>query len=410
MSVQVDAIVIGAGAAGLAAARDLKDAGRDVLVIEARDRIGGRIHTLRPSGWPLPIEAGAEFVHGLPPALLPLVHRKELPSGGHHLEGLRPADELWKSVMEKLDSLPAGRERSVQEAFSTLRWKLRTSREERQLAAAFVEGFNAARLDRASLKAIKQQTMASEAIEGDRIARLPRGYDEVPRKLARGLRIELRAQVRTIRWRRSGVTVLAGRERYEAAHAVITLPLSILQAGVVRFDPELPPWKRRAIAALAMGPVVKIALLFDKPQWPDDLVFLHARGAPVPTFWRMLPSREPALMGWAASRNALRLSPRNAVALAVDSLSAALHKRVRPADARVFDWQRDPFSRGAYSFVPVGALPAQRALARSVGPLFFAGEAAHFGGACGTVHGAIETGQLAAAELLEELRSRKPRP
>jgi monoamine oxidase len=147
-----------------------------------------------------------------------------------------------------------------------------------------------------------------------------------------------------------------------------------------------------------MGPVTKIALLFDEPHWPEGLHFLHARGEAVPTFWRPLPSRAPMLIGWAASRNALLL--RRPAAEALRSLHHALGKRVRARDAVVFDWQRDRLAYGAYSWVPVGALRQQRALARRVGPLHFAGEATHFDGACGTVHGAIETGERAASEIL----------
>src|SRR5207237_10881026 len=183
----------------------------------------------------------------------------------------------------------------------------------------------------------------------------------------------------------------------EAERAVITLPLGVLQRGSVRFDPALPRWKQEAIGALAMGPVIKVALLFDERHWPADLAFLHARGQPVPTFWRPLPSRAPSLVGWAASRDAEKLRGKNAVAAAVRSISAALGKRIKPRDALVFDWQRDPFAHGAYSWVPVGALKAQRTLAQPVAEtLFFAGEAAHFEGGCGTVHGAIETGIGAA--------------
>src|SRR3989442_4095327 len=120
----------------------------------------------------------------------------------------------------------------------------------------------------------------------------------------------------------------------------------------------------------------------------------------VPAFWRSLPSRAPVLVGWAASRDALALRGKSAVAAAVRSLRHALGRPVRPLDARVFDWQKDPFSLGAYSWVPVGALKEQRKLAQRVGPLFFAGEATHFDGACGTVHGAIETGLRAAREIL----------
>lgn len=395
----MDAIVIGAGVAGLAAARDLRRRGRSVLAIEARDRIGGRVHTVRPRGWPLAVEAGAEFVHGRPPALLPLVPDAREIEGGHYVHGLERRDDLWMSVMEKLGSLPSTRDRPVSEALRTLRFRLRTNEEERQLAAEFLEGFNAARLDQASVKAIAQQTRASEAIEGDRLARLPRGYDAVARRLSRGVHVRLREAAREIRWTRSGVTVLTASGSYEARAAIVTLPLGVLQARAVRFHPPLPRWKEECIDGLAMGPVVKVALLFNRPHWPEDLLFLHARGEAVPTFWRPLPSRAPALVGWAASRNADALRRRDAAAVAVESLRNALGSRLTPSRALVFDWQADPLARGAYSWVPVGALKAQRLLARPVGPLHFAGEATHFEGACGTVHGAIETGLRAAAEV-----------
>jgi monoamine oxidase len=395
----VDAIVIGAGVAGLAAARELQLRRRDVIVLEARDRIGGRVHTLRPREWPVPIEAGAEFVHGRSETLLPLAREAREVRGGRYLGALGRRDDLWASVMEKLEKLPSAQERTVAEALRTLRWRLRTTGEERQLAADFLEGFNAARLDRASVKAIVQQLRASARIEGDRIARLPRGYDVVPHRLARGLRIALENRVRLVRWSASGVQVLTDARRWEGRRAIVTLPLGVLQGGAVRFEPPLPGWKSSAIAALAMGPVVKVALLFDAPHWPDDLSFLQAHGEAVPTFWRPLPSRAPALVGWAAGRKADALRGKDPLDAALGSLSSVLKKRVQPVRALAFDWQKDELSRGAYSWVPVNSMKAQRALARRVGPLHFAGEATHFDGACGTVHGAIETGIRAAREI-----------
>jgi monoamine oxidase len=409
----MDVIVIGAGVAGLAAARELTRRGFEVVVLEARDRIGGRVHTVRLPGWPLPLEAGAEFVHGKPPSLLPLARGAHVVRGGHYFDGLQRRDEVWTSVMKKLGKLPSARERPVGKALRTLRWRLRTTAEERQLAADFLEGFNAARLDRASVKAIAQQTKASEAIEGDRIARLPRGYDVVPLRLARGLRIELGARVQLVRWTPSRVEVRAAGRSWEAPRAIVTLPLGVLQADSVKFEPRLPRWKASAIAALAMGPVVKVALLFEKAHWPADLAFLHARGEAVPTFWRPLPSRVPALIGWAASRNADALHRRDPVAAAVRSLSMALGRRVQPIRAMSFEWQSDELSRGAYSWVPAGAMRAQRTLAGPVGPLHFGGEATHFEGACGTVHGAIETGIRAAREVAaaqRKLPARGSRP
>ena len=104
-------------------------------------------------------------------------------------------------------------------------------------------------------------------------------------------------------------------------------------------------------------------------------------------------------MGWAASRNAEALRGKDAVDGALRSLSAVLKKRLQPVRALAFDWQEDELSRGAYSWVPVRAMKAQRALADRVGPLHFAGEATDFEGACGTVHGAIATGIRAASEI-----------
>src|SRR5690349_1143116 len=145
----MDVIVIGAGVSGLAAARELRLRGLSVLVVEGRDRIGGRVHTVRPEGWPLPVEAGAEFVHGRPPSLLPLAKEARELRGGHFTAGLAPYDEAWTSTMEKLGSLPAERETSVEAALRSPGFRLRASDEERALAAEFLEGFNAARLDQA---------------------------------------------------------------------------------------------------------------------------------------------------------------------------------------------------------------------------------------------------------------------
>src|SRR5262249_32775435 len=136
----MDFIVIGAGVAGLAAAREIKARGHEVLVLEARDRIGGRVHTVRLRGWPIPLELGAEFVHGRPPALRRLAQGAREVRGRQYGEGLAPQDDLWRSTMDKLRWLPAGRERTVREALDSSRWRSQTTSAERQLAAAYLEG------------------------------------------------------------------------------------------------------------------------------------------------------------------------------------------------------------------------------------------------------------------------------
>ena len=173
--------------------------------------------------------------------------------------------------MEKISRLPARRERPVRDALETASWWRRASAAERRLAEDYLEGFNAAPIDRASVKAIVQQMRAAERIDGDRIARLPRGYDVVPRRLAQGLRVELGVRVREIRWTHSSVQALTEHGAWEGARAIVTLPLGVLQARSVRFVPPLPRRKEAAIDALSMGAVVKVALLFHRPWWPRDL-------------------------------------------------------------------------------------------------------------------------------------------
>jgi monoamine oxidase len=397
---QVDVIVVGAGLAGLVAARELRKAGKEVLVVEARNRVGGRIHTVHPRGWPIHLDAGAEFVHGRPPVLRELVPGVKDLRGRHYQNGLVPVGSEWSDALAKIGELPSLREKTVGAALSSRSFRRKTSESERELQAEFLEGFNAARIDRASVKAIAQQTKAADEIEGERIGKPPRGYGPVAEKLARGLDVALDSPVREVRQTHGFVEIVTDTTVFRAERVIITAPLGVLQAGAIRFS-RLPSWKREAIDKLAMGPVVKIALLFDEPHWPRDLAFLHARGQPVPIFWKL---HARALMGWAAGRAALGL--KHPVNDAVRSLSAALGlsaargHAVKPRDAVVFDWQKDELSRGAYSWVPVGALKQQKALAEPVGRIHFAGEATEFSGHCATVHGAVMSGGRAAREVL----------
>ncbi|HEY2029921.1 MAG TPA: FAD-dependent oxidoreductase [Myxococcales bacterium] len=394
---RVDVIVVGAGMAGLLAARELSRAGKQVLVLEARDRLGGRTHTIHPDGWPIHLDTGAEFVHGRPKELLELVRGVRDLGGRHYQTGVIPVGGEWSEALEKLGDLPSRREQTVQAALSSRSFRKKTTESERELQAEYLEGFNAARIDRASVKAIAQQTEAADQIEGERIGKPPRGYGPVVAKLARGLQVGLDSPVREVRQARGFVEVATERAVFRAERALVTVPLGVLQAGSIRF-PQLPSWKREAIRKLAMGPVVKIALLFDEPHWPRNLGFLHARGQAVPIFWKL---HARALMGWAAGRAALKL--KDPAKEAVRSLAAALGRKLKPRDVVVFDWQQDDLSRGAYSWVPVGALSQQKALAKPVGRIHFAGEATEFNGHCATVHGALMTGRRAAREILTAL-------
>jgi monoamine oxidase len=314
---QSDVLVIGAGAAGLAAAHLLSGSGVSVTVLEARDRIGGRIYTTRPEGTDLPVELGADFVHGRPHETFAIAQSAGLRlyefagnawiSDGGQLS--RGVDEEDEDDGDEVANASAGAERDdeydeygeydgmgvilgaiskwrgedrsfqafVDEQFPGARWVAA-----RRSASSYVEGFDAAYPDRVSVHWLAQTEMASASTDGGRQFRILDGYDRVPTWLRDALSPEratlrLNAVVREIRWSPGHVEVGAyspdgtALEPYTARAAVVTLPLGVLAAppeapGVVRFSPE-PPDKRDALEGLEMGHTVKVVLRFREQFW-----------------------------------------------------------------------------------------------------------------------------------------------
>src|SRR5205085_275708 len=217
-------------------------------------------------------------------------------------------------------------------------------------------------------------------------------------------------------------------QHYEAARALVTLPLGVLhapagEAGAVRFIPALVN-KAEAANRLAMGQVVKITLRFRARFWEElklpaqgeheadlaQFAFLHAPDELIPTWWTQLPVRVPLLVGWVGGPRAEQLLAKGAELILKHALEALARMLVVPlrrieellAASYIHDWQADPYARGAYSYVPVGSLDAQAQLAQPVAAtLFFAGEATNTEGHSGTVHGAIATGNRAAREIIK---------
>jgi monoamine oxidase len=206
--------------------------------------------------------------------------------------------------------------------------------------------------------------------------------------------------------------------QFEAEQAVITLPLAVLQANIVNFNPPLPE-KEEAAKQLIMGHVIKVILCFHSRFWEErgisNLAFLHARDQKFPTWWTTHPVVSPILVGWAGGPAAEALEgwdDDDVLNVAVESLAHAvkMSPRTLMGELRSFivaDWQADPFSLGAYSYIPVGAIRAPWALSEPVAnTLFFAGEATNIDGHFGTVHGAIATGYRAADEVLASRQRR----
>lgn len=450
-----DVIVVGAGAAGLAAARVLVDAGRRVCVVEARDRIGGRVHTVRVAGAPIPVELGAEFVHGTPEELLDLADRAGVPlvevTESHRTRDadgrLRARDDFAGGLGAVLEALGERDDAAPDEPFADFlarrldalqrepaapdepprdaAWRAEVERR----VAGYVEGYHAAPIAEASTRMIARNERGASA--NDAAWRIPAGYAALLDPLAAGLDVRLGHVVARVAYGAAGVRVegsdAAGAPFAVAARAAVcTLPVGVLQAavgapGAVAFAPPLPATHAAALAGLAMGQVARATLVCDAPFWlePDAvpalegddeaaLSFVHDPDGEVPVWWTPHPVRAPLVTAWGGGATVDALfrdggvdAPRVRAALArVLALPpGAVDARVREVCAH--DWGADPFARGAYSYARPGGADAGAALAEPVdGVLWLAGEHTRSDGTAATVQGAIASGRAAATAIL----------
>lgn len=423
-------IVIGAGAAGLATAARLCRS-VDVVVVEARGRLGGRIDTRPDPVLGIPVEHGAEFLHGRPPRTVALARRagarvRIVPDRHARRVGGRMESATGPfSGAQELLALGTRDDEPFAAVLRAARRQHAASSAALAMAGELVRGFYLAEPGTASSLSLARLTRALEQVGGDVTGRIEGGYARVLEPLRRALararaEVRLSSRVEEVRWRRGHVDVrMVGPAGGSLAplhgeRVVVTLPVPLLRDGGVRFRPPLPE-KGRAAAALEMGPVVKVILRFRRPLWiesgPRALAFLHVPGAPIPVFWTLAPLAAPVLVGWAGGPDAAALAGREERSVLGAALRSAARGLGRSAaqleealdGAAVVDWTRDPFARGGYAVFPVGSAAASGELARSVdGTLFFAGEATA-GGLAGTVEGALRSGERAAREVLRSL-------
>jgi monoamine oxidase len=433
-----DIVIIGAGVAGLAAARVLAESGTRVALVEARDRIGGRIFTAHAS---LPktretvqIELGAEFIHGLPQATWDLINEANLST--YELDGDHPsfAQGHFKAggedfgdasrVIEEMMAWQATQPPGTDETFVQYLEQAGIDAARGRRAAAYVEGFNAADSHVIGVASLAKQQRAEDKIQSERLFHIEAGYDSLSAFLAERFRsaggsLFLQHPVRRLRWSPGDVTVdgiNGGGEEFEfhAQRAIVTLPLGVLHAGSVAFDPQPADMLFHA-ARMAMGPVIRVSLLFDVKFWQKDLSFLLTRDEVVSAWWTPMPKTIPLITGWAGGTKATALAQKiaaaggNPNALLEEALGALSRMYgVAPGDLYkrlinwyMHDWQMDPYSLGAYSYAPAGALHASDEMTKPVADtLYFAGEHTDTTGHWGTVHGALASGLRAAMQVL----------
>lgn len=446
-----DVVIIGGGAAGLAAANALARQGLKTLVLEARNRLGGRILTQHDPLSAIPIELGAEFIHGMPDELWDIARLGELSvydipdlhfySTGEEIVRM---SHFWEDIGFVIRRIKGtdGRDQSL------ARFLEGAARDHGiarflPLVRGYVEGFHGADPRFMSERALYEaEESLSKPLER-KAFRFAGGYDQVIRWLATAAKaadaeIALNTVAYEVSWRRGSAEISirsSGGFALPALYAhqvLVAIPLGLLQAsvhenpieGAIRFSPPIKE-KEHACARLRVGPVAKMILSFRSRFWEEtpsrlkssqdpwkEFGFLHHafdRAIAFSTWWSSLPIRSAVLTGWSGGPKALEVTDRSPEAVldeALNSLSvvSGFGRKLIEGELQGWsyhDWQRDPFSRGAYSYVGVGGTRLQKDLARPIQEtLFFAGEATHYGQS-GTVDGAIASGQRAAREILQ---------
>ncbi|MFD2872856.1 flavin monoamine oxidase family protein [Mucilaginibacter ximonensis] len=426
-----DVLIIGAGAAGLMAAYKLSAAGRRVMVLEARERLGGRINTFQNQLFFKEAEQGAEFIHGDLPVTLGLLQtagiQTEPASGemwrfanGRFTEEATPD---WGLLMDRLNLL---QEDCSIEAFLQREFGGYEHEALRNAVKRFVAGYDSADTGNASAFALRREWQNED---DDAQHRVKGGYSTMINFLtdecrARAGEIFLNSAVTDI-YHESGkvkVTTAAG-EIYYAHNLIIAMPLGVLKAtsgeGAITFHPSLPKYQE-AFKQIGFGAIIKLLLEFNKPFWegddvaalvgkdPREMSFLLSDEA-IPTWWTQNPRRTLVLTGWLGGPPAIakqHASDEEMLELALQSLANIFRKGVEELREKLVafncaNWTADPYTQGSYAYDMVPSASARKILSEPVdNTIYFAGEYLYDGPAMGTVEAALTSGQEAAQKII----------
>jgi monoamine oxidase len=417
-------VVIGAGMAGLAAAKELKHQGFQVLVLEARDRIGGRVWTSHQ--WEdMPLDLGASWIHGTSNnPITKLADQIEADRISTSYESSITYDTSGKvlskdqeSNMDELneritDIIKAAQNQendvSIQAALSSL-FMSESSDPENLRFINFILNSQIEHEYAGSVSELSTHQYDSAKKFGGSEVLFEQGFGVITKFLSEGLDIKLNQQIHEIQWKQPKVKVLTQSTEFVADYVVITVPLGVLKANRIEFYPDLPLDKKNAMNSLDMGVLNKCYLKFSEVFWPNDMDWLtyvpqrHGEWVEWVSFKKAVDF--PVLLGFNAAQQGKKIeawTDQQIVDSAMTTLKQIYGKQIpEPIGYQITRWSSDPFAMGSYSYNPVGAkIGVRNTLAKPIaGTLFFAGEATsedYFA----TTHGAYLSGIRVANEIL----------
>lgn len=350
-------IIIGAGAAGLIAGRELAKSGKKVLILEASRRSGGRIYTVKDPASDLCVELGAEFIHGNLPLTLSLLKEagiKYTPVAGipyrivngkiekgYPDTGNTEFEQKLKELKEDLSIEEFLCRYFSEDKYQALRDSIRT----------FVEGYDAADPAKASSFALREEWMGNE----DEQYRVEGGYGKLIEFLekefkALGGQIHFSSAVSTVNWNENNAVVSSGKDNYTSSKVLVTVPAGVLQSGGLNFNPSIAG-KLLILEQTGFGQVVKIVLHFREAFWnskAENMGFFFS-DAKIPTWWTQNPHPQPILTGWiggAEAQKMIQATSEEILHFALDSLSSIFqlpvdHLKESLLSANFHNWSSD---------------------------------------------------------------------
>jgi monoamine oxidase len=414
-------IIVGGGVAGLMAATQLLEQGYVVTILEASDRLGGRVHTIHNSSFEHAVERGFEFIHGNLPLTIQLLKEAGIEYKPVKGEMVRIVNGDWKTqndftigwreLMERMNEI---REDMTMSEFLEKNFSGNNYEELRKSVIRFAQGFDLADPSKASVLSLREEWMGEEEEQ----FRIPGGCDQLINYLEKkctesGGTIHTSSAVTKIKWQKNNVIVTtADNKMYNGNKIVITISLGMIlsEPPGISYEPLIDDY---LIAAqkIGFGTVIKILLQFKESFWEEkkkNIGFLITNEI-IPTWWTQLPSSYPLLTGWAGGPQAWQLENKDdktILELSLQSLSNVFEKTVDELKqlltaSLIANWGKDPFAKGGYSYSMIESADAQKLFNDPIDDtIFFAGEAFYNGTSPGTVEAALVSGKNVAEKII----------